>query len=138
MSNRLAAFLASIAVLGATAFLYFAAPTRSGEAKNVLLLYVGAEDCSPCRKWQKDDGENFRSTTEFSRITYREVKAPTLFELLKDDYWPHDLRSYRDQLGRGTGVPLWIVVSNGVIVEQSSGASKWRAAVLPKIRSLLR
>ncbi|MBZ0141187.1 MAG: hypothetical protein K8H87_15685 [Pseudorhodoplanes sp.] len=138
MNGRLAAFLASIAVLGTAAFLVVAAPTRSGEAKNVLLLYVGADDCSPCRKWQSDDGATFRSTAEFSRITYREVKAPKLFEVLKDEYWPDDLRLYRDKLGRGAGVPLWIVVSNGAVVEQRFGAAQWRAAVLPKIRSLLR
>lgn len=107
-------------------------------AHDVTLLYVGAEDCAPCRKWQREDGALFQATAEFQRITYREVKSPALFDLLKDEYWLADLRAFRDRLAPGTGVPLWLVVADGEIVEQQSGASRWQAAVLPKIRSLLR
>jgi len=103
-----------------------------------MLLYVGAQDCAPCRAWQDGDGALFRASAEHARITYREVKSPTLFDLLKDDYWPEELRPYRDRLGRGAGVPMWLVVDGDEIVSREHGASRWRAAVLPRIRSLLR
>lgn len=103
-----------------------------------MLVYVGADDCAPCRAWQRDDGAMFRLSPEFARLTYREVKSPILFDILKDKYWPDDLRGYRDRLGRGAGVPMWLVISDREIVEQRFGATQWQAAVLPKIRALLR
>src|SRR6185503_2330625 len=76
------------AILGATlaAFAVSAAwdsPSPAGRAR-VTLLYVGAADCAPCRKWQSGDGAQFRGSVEFARIAYREVKSPTLREVLSD------------------------------------------------------
>jgi hypothetical protein len=102
-----------------------------------MLLYIGAQDCAPCRTWQNGDGMRFRSSAEFARVAYREVKSATLFDILKDDHWPEDLRPYRDRLGPGAGVPMWLIVDGDQIVSREYGASRWRAAVLPKIRSLL-
>ena len=106
--------------------------------KELLLLYVGAEDCAPCRAWQKGEGAQFRATSEFARVPYREVKSATLRDILKDENWPEDLRVYRDQLGAGAGVPMWLVIADERIVERSFGEGQWRTNTLPKIRALLR
>ena len=105
---------------------------------HVMLLYVGAEDCAPCRAWQSGEGAVFLASAEFPRITYREVKTPNLHDILKDEHWPDEIRLYRDGLRRGDGVPLWLVVADHKIVEQRFGAAEWRAKVLPAIKSLLR
>ena len=112
--------------------------SRPSGASGLVLLYVGAEDCAPCRSWQSVEAATFRSSPEFARIVYREVKAPTLRDVLKDEYWPDELRAYRNLLGRGAGVPLWLVIADEKIIQQSFGASQWRNSVLPKIRSLVR
>ena len=106
--------------------------------KPVTLLYVGAEDCAPCRAWQSSEGASFLASADFPRITYREVKSPHLHDILKDENWPDDLRGYRAGLRRSDGVPLWLVVVDHKIVEQRFGAAEWRASVLPSIKSLLR
>jgi hypothetical protein len=111
---------------------------RPARAKNVMLLYVGAEDCAPCRAWQRGEGAAFLASAEFPRITYREVKSPHLYDVLKDESWPDDLRVYRNGLRRSDGVPLWLVVADHRIVEQHFGAAAWNASVLPVIKSLLR
>lgn len=111
------------------------APTARGP---VTLVYVGAEDCGPCRAWQLTERGQFLASVESADLVYREVKSPTLRDILKDEYWPHDLRPYRDRLGRGAGVPLWLVISGEEIVEQAFGPSQWRAAVLPRLTSLVR
>jgi hypothetical protein len=103
----------------------------------VTLLYVGAEDCAPCRSWRRGAGAAFRASPEFRRVSYREVESPTVLELLKDEYWPDDLREYRGRLERGAGVPLWLVISDREIVERAFGESQWASAVLPKLKSLL-
>jgi hypothetical protein len=102
------------------------------------VLYIGAEDCGPCRTWQRGDGAAFRSSAEFARISYREVTSPRLMDLLKDEYWPEDLRRYRGRLGGGAGVPMWLVVVDDEIVERSLGARQWRERALPRITALLR
>ncbi len=136
---KLAAIAAVLAGAAVIAVLQGSSPASSPSNKtDVMLLYVGAEDCGPCRTWQRTEGASFRASSEFLQLTYREVESPTLLDVLKDEYWPDDLRAYRDRLGRGAGVPLWFVISNHEIVEQYFGASQWSAAVLPRIISLLR
>lgn len=107
-------------------------------AKDVMLVYVGAENCAPCDTWQQGPGDAFRRSADFGRLIYREVKSPSLFDVLKDENWPEDLRSYRRTIHPGAGVPLWLVIADGRLVTQSFGATQWKAAVLPTIKSLLR
>lgn len=112
--------------------------TSEKSAKNVTLVYVGAENCAPCDIWQRNQGTAFRGSPEFRRLAYREVKSPTLFDVLKDNNWPRDLRVYRQAISQRAGVPLWLVIADDQIVMQSSGLTQWQEAVLPKIKSLLR
>jgi len=104
----------------------------------VTVLYVGADDCAPCRAWQNSEGAAFRASPEFHRLTYREVKSPTLLDVLKDENWPDDLRRYRDRIDRAAGVPMWLVIADREIVSRGYGPTQWREAILPKVRSLLR
>ena len=114
---------------------HFRAPAR---ASDVMLVYIGADDCAPCRSWQSGDGAVFLASEDFRRITYREVKSPHLHDVLNDENWPDDIRRYRIHLRRSDGVPLWLVVSDHEIVAQRFGETEWRAKVLPTIQSLLR
>ena len=104
----------------------------------VVLLYVGSDDCAPCQAWQRDAKVDFQASAEFQRLVYREVKSPTLFDVLKDENWPQDLRAYRDQLDGEAGVPLWLVIADDRVVQRGMGPAQWHAAVFPKIKSLLR
>jgi len=105
---------------------------------DVILVYVGADDCPPCRRWQLESRPPFRASAEFAAVTYREVKSPTLLDLRGDQYWPDDLRAYRAQLGPDAGVPLWLIISDNELIERSAGIRQWQSAVLPRLRSLLR
>lgn len=137
-SRRLAHLGVLIAIVAVAMVAWRAHPGPSARASDIMLLYVGAYDCAPCRAWQKGDGANFLASPEFPRIRYREVKSPRLADVLKDDNWPEELRIYRRHLRPGDGVPLWLVVgSDHEIVERKSGASAWRESILPRIRSLL-
>lgn len=105
--------------------------------ERVVLVYVGADDCAPCRTWQRDHAPTLRSPA-FTRLIYREVKSPRLLDVMKDDYWPDDLRPLQTQLGPGAGVPLWLVIADGAIVGRGRGASEWSRTVLPILQSLVR
>lgn len=111
--------------------------TSTKSPKNVMLIYVGAKNCAPCDIWQHSRGTAFRDSTEFHRLAYREVKSPSLFDVLKDDNWPEDLRVYRQAISQEAGVPLWLVIADDQLVMQSFGLTQWDRVVLPKIKSLL-
>lgn len=112
--------------------------SRPSRAADITLIYVGAEDCAPCRAWQNGDGAAFRQSADFARIAYVEVKSPHLHDVLRDENWPTEIRSYRNLLKRSDGVPLWLVLSNTEVIEQRFGPAAWRANILPAIRSALR
>lgn len=103
-----------------------------------MLIYVGADDCAPCRVWQNGDGADFRKSAEFARIGFHEVKSPRLHDLLRDEHWPEEIRRYRRGLTPGSGVPLWLIVSGENVVAQRYGGAAWRSDVLPALRSYLR
>jgi hypothetical protein len=104
----------------------------------VTVVHVSADDCAPCRVWYRNHWPPFASSAEFSRITYREVKSPRLFDLLRDEYWPDDLRGYRQTIDRSSGAPLWLVIVDGEIVSRAWGVSAWTSTTLPAIASWVR
>ena len=128
-------FAAMAAIVAALLLAQAPPPARAADLK---LIYVGAEDCAPCRVWQNNDGAAFRRSAEFARITYIEVKAAHLHDVLKDETWPEQIRGLKNRLKKSDGVPLWLVVSNEEVVEQRFGAAAWHANILPAIRSALR
>lgn len=127
--------LAAVAAIAAALLVAQKMPAR---AADLLLIYVGADDCAPCRAWQNGDGADFRKSAEFAHISYREVKSPNLHDVLSDEHWPEEIRVYRSRLKRSDGVPLWLIVSGNDVVAQRFGAAAWHASVLPKLRSYLR
>jgi hypothetical protein len=105
---------------------------------DVMLIYVGAQDCAPCRAWRTGDGAAFLASTESAGITYREVKSPHLEDILADENWPEDIRDYRNSIRRSDGVPLWLVVAERRIVEQHFGTTAWQRRILPALKSYSR
>lgn len=126
------------ALLAVAAVASVLSPEASQPTVRPLLIYVGAEDCAPCRTWQRGDGEVFRQSKDFALLTYREVKPAHLHEILDDRYWPEDIRGYRDRLKRSDGVPLWFLVADATIVTQHYGVGAWKNDVLPKLNRILR
>jgi hypothetical protein len=112
--------------------------TTPARSSRVTLLYVGASDCAPCRKWQQGDGTRFLQSADFAHLTYREVKSPSLLDVLNDENWPEDLRKYRERLGRGSAVPLWLLIRGDDVVAEGIGESQWRDTILPRIRAVAR
>lgn len=146
MTRRSSAMILAtgVALAVASSHAFIAGPRVSPPAsllakkpERVVLVYVGADDCAPCRTWQRDHAPALRSPT-FARLIYREVKSPRLLDVMRDDHWPDDLRPLQTQLGPGAGVPLWLVIADGAIVGRGRGASEWSGIVLPILQSLVR
>jgi hypothetical protein len=137
-ASLLGAIVMMLASAGMAGLAYRVSALHSPLRHDVVLVYVGADDCLPCRKWQLEARPLFRAAPEFAAVTYREVKSSTLLDLLADEYWPDELRAYRDLLGRDAGVPLWLIISDNQLLQRSAGIAQWQSTVLPKLRSLLR
>ena len=101
---------------------------------NLMLIYVGADDCAPCRAWERGEKTTFRRSRDFAEFCYREVKSARLREILDDKHWPEDLRTYRGMLKRSDGVPLWLVVTGDGSVNRYYGVAAWSSQVLPTLR----
>jgi hypothetical protein len=139
-SGRSAMTVAAIAVLAILAVLanQQSNSTVREPAPRIMVLYVGSNDCAPCRVWHREYRPAFVASSWFNRLEYYEALSPTLFEVLKDEFWPDNLHRFRAMLGEKAGVPIWFVVANDEVVLRAGGISQWEAVVLPKLRSLFR
>jgi hypothetical protein len=137
LKQRIALIGTPVAIAAATMIASNRSPVRTDQV-NVTLLYIGADDCAPCRAWRGGEGTAFLGSAEFVRITYREVRSQHLDDLLKDENWPEDIRDYRSRIRRSDGVPLWLVIADRAVVEHQFGTAAWQERILPTIRSYLR
>jgi len=135
LAGIIASFVVAAVAIAAASARYDA--LRDTSPANVTVIYIGADDCAPCRVWQRERRPQFVASTDFQRISFREVRSAKLFELLNDEYWPQDLRHYRNTLDGSAGAPLWFIVANDNITLTARGLSEWNQLALPKIRSLL-
>jgi hypothetical protein len=120
-----------------TSALSFGSSDRAAPT-NVMVVYVGAEDCAPCRVWRRNRFPAFVKSPEYHQVAYREVVSPTVLDLLSDEHWPDDLRRFRASLDQSAGVPLWFIVADGAVRLTARGLREWDSLAVPKIRSFLR
>jgi hypothetical protein len=69
-----------------------------------------------------------RDSAEFRRLADREVKLPSLFDVLKDDNSPEDPRGYRQGISQEAGAPLWLVIAADRPEMQRFGLPQWQEA----------
>jgi len=102
------------------------------------LLYVGADDCIPCRAWRQAHWAALRSAPPFAGLQFIEVRAERSEDLLQDSYWPEDLRRYRSAIPSGAGVPLWMLLHGETVLVRAWGAQQWYNRMLPALRHAAR
>ena len=136
--RKLACPLAVVAIAVFAVALWLGPFRLASRPADVMLIYVGAQDCAPCRAWQNRERAAFLASAESAHITYREVKSPHLEDILTDENWPEDIRDYRKSIRQSDGVPLWLVVSERIVVERHFGITAWQQDILPALRSYSR
>lgn len=128
--------LAWPALLLAAGFLLADAPRQAaGERGPLTVVYVGADDCGPCRAWRRGERPAFLDSAEFARLHYREVIAPHLRELVAAHDWPDDLAALRERVRARPGAPQWFILREGRTIASEAGLSAWHSRVWPVIRA---
>lgn len=121
--------------------------TATAAQPRVLVIYVSAWDCGYCKVWSNNVWPTFKESQEYKRIKWTKIDAPRIRSAYEDQYWPGDLRRYRDEAGVSAGLPRWIVVKDGLVVFNGKGSVKgggltqdypdWASEVLPAIQQAL-
>ena len=92
-----------------------AEPAVSAESE-ILLVYVSAMDCPPCRTWSSQRKPEVKAHPLRRFFTFREVAAYKVRNVGDPSVWPADLVWVRDELRIRRGAPLWIIAVDGQIV----------------------
>ena len=112
------------------AFLFtsVAAATANGGARatsGLQVIYVGGQDCPPCRRWRAAYEAQWLASPEFKQVAWIELESPRLREAYQERYWPGELRAVLEQLPKKSGTPRFLIVKDGRVVSNQFGGSKW-------------
>jgi len=108
--------------------------TKSSE---VLVVYIGANDCPPCLAYRKANHPAWLQSKEYPHVQFHALEFPQFGRTDEDRYWPKDLRWVRDTLNIRAGAPRWVVAVDGRIVAYDWGRSTWLARTYPLIQKLV-
>jgi len=109
-------------------FASLAASLVTGTARatnNLQVVYIGAQDCLPCRRWIATYKDNWLTSPEYGRVTWVEIEPPHLKEAYRERHWPDALRPMLAQVPDKSGTPRFLIVGDGRIVSNQVGVSKW-------------
>jgi hypothetical protein len=103
---------------------------------NLQVIYVGGQDCPPCRRWNATYKDSWLASPDFGRVTWYEVEPPHLTEAYQVRHWPEALRPVLAQVPRKSGTPRFLIVEDGRIVSNQVGVSKW-LKTMAELKTLL-
>jgi hypothetical protein len=128
--RRLALGLAGLPLLGA-------ATPLCAQPSSLQFLFVGADDCEPCRRWHSDEGHWWQSSPEFSRVDTLFIRARRTRHAYDDAYWLPHLRRFRDMPGAPRATPAYFVVRNDQLLLAAAGYTAWRREIYPALREMV-
>ncbi len=104
---------------------------------DLMVIYVGAHDCAPCRTFEAEDMPRWQASGLSSTVRFIRVVAPKTSQAFNPRYWPNEAKPY---LGAFTApiVPSFMLVANGSVVATGGGLRNWRQLTLPKLEQLAR
>jgi hypothetical protein len=119
--NRRAFVFASLAAVPALSGA--SSPARADS--NVDVLYIGGQDCPPCRRWRASYHNKWLASHEFQKVDWFEIEPMHLKEAYDERHWPRGLRAVLAQVPRKSGTPRFLIVNDGKIVSNHLGVSSW-------------
>jgi hypothetical protein len=105
-------------------------------ASSPQVIYIGGKDCGPCQRWRSAYHERWLGSPEYRQVIWYEIEPAHLTEAYRERHWPEALRPVLAQVPRKSGTPRFLIVSDGRIVSNEIGVSKW-LNTMAELRRLL-
>jgi hypothetical protein len=120
-------------------FASLAASLAAGTARarsTPLVMYVGGQDCPPCRRWTAAYKDRWFASPEYRQVSWYEVEPPHLREAYQERHWPEPLWPVLAQVPHKSGTPRFLIVVDRRIVSNEIGVSRW-LRTMAELRTIL-
>jgi hypothetical protein len=111
-----------------------AAATRA-KASEFMVIYVGADDCGPCRLFEAEDMPRWQASALSSSVHFVHAKARKSSQAFDARSWPKEARPFAGAFTAPV-VPSFMLVQNGRVVSVGAGVRSWRQQTLPLLQQM--
>jgi hypothetical protein len=109
-------------------------PAQPARAASRSIVYIGADDCKPCRQWEASYQRGFAARCAARGVRFRAVHVATLRNIRDVRYWPRDLRPLLGQFRDRSGTPHFLAVRNGRVIVNVHGLAQYRREIAPLLQ----
>jgi hypothetical protein len=89
------------------------------KASQLTVVYLGAEDCAACQRFEAWEEAAFRQKVVSRGIRFREFHVGSHRYIKDVKGWPSDLMWLHDQLGSKAGTPWFFLVQGRQVISAS-------------------
>lgn len=120
------------------------ARTALADTTRPLVVFLGNDQCSFCKKWRAEAEPGFKSSDDFKKVEYRVVHPASFEAMMQEDSWPADLRWMLTEFQmsdegaqRALWTPRFFLAENKKIILTVTGNDAWNSKMLPAIRQAI-
>jgi hypothetical protein len=113
------------------------AAAKAVGTNELMVIYVSAEDCGPCRVFEAEDLPRWMASPLARTVRLVRIRAPKTGQAFQAKYWPGEARPYMSAF-RAPIVPSFMLVAGGNVVASGSGLNGWRQQTLPQVQQMAR
>ena len=128
--------VASTRLATADPFLNSDNPEKLFAKGSVHLIYIDADNCSSCVKFNQSHFRKFRKTELATKIYFTRIKTLYYEDTDRDKDWPEFLQWVRDRTNVRRGAPRFIVMSGRLVVGNHYGIDRWERYAVPNLARL--
>lgn len=103
---------------------------------SVHLVYIGADNCGYCRRFEAWDLPEFSNSELASKVYVTWVKAFRFQDTDNDEDWPDHLEWVRDETKVDRGTPRFLVLQGRDLKLNTYGTSSFNKKVIPLMERL--
>lgn len=104
------------------------------QAATRTIVYIGADDCKPCHKWEATYQKAFEARCAARGVRFRAIRVATLRNIRDARYWPRDLKPLLARFSDRSGTPHFLAVRNNEIIVNVHGIAKYQRDIAPLLQ----
>src|SRR3954462_6120869 len=103
--------------------------TGPAHAASRTIVYIGADDCKPCHKWETAYQKAFEARCAARGGRFRAIRRATLRNIRDPRYWPSALKPLLARFSDRSGTPHFLAVRNSEIIVNIHGIAKYQREI---------